>query len=296
MKKFISLWAAILCTPVFLFAQSIPNSGFESWSNPNGYNVPEGWSTFNDITSNLSIYTCTKGTPGSPGASYIKLTSKSVPGLGVVSGLAVSGDANLSGDQIIAGFPCIVQPTALTGKWQYMGATSSDIGFISVVFTKWDADMNMRDTIGEGMVNLNGMVMNWANFNIPVSFETTELPDSCTIQMSSSGSNPVADSYLYVDNLNFSGVIVGVEDLTLKDEVSLFPNPCTDALTVALEASISESNPKISMLDEAGKTVWISNCPISDKVIIPTKHLPSGVYFLRIISDKKIIHSKIIKS
>ena len=84
-------------------AQTIPNGGFENWSMPNGYNVPDSWATLNDLTAPLTVYTCTKGTPGSPGASYLKLTSKSVAGIGVVPGVAVSGSLNSSSFFIFAG-------------------------------------------------------------------------------------------------------------------------------------------------------------------------------------------------
>ena len=66
---------ALLFAVATVNAQTIPNPGFESWSNPNGYNVPDGWGNLNGKTSSASVYTCIKGTPGNPGTSYLKLIS-----------------------------------------------------------------------------------------------------------------------------------------------------------------------------------------------------------------------------
>ena len=44
----------------------------------------------NNMSSIASVYTAEKGTPGSPGTAYLKLTSKMV-GPAVMNGVAVSG-------------------------------------------------------------------------------------------------------------------------------------------------------------------------------------------------------------
>lgn len=70
------------------FAQ-IPNSGFENWTTMGSYSNPDNWDQLNAMTNPNSVYTCVKGTPGNPGSSYIKLTSKTVGTMGVMHGLAV---------------------------------------------------------------------------------------------------------------------------------------------------------------------------------------------------------------
>ena len=72
-KILITLFLAIFSL-TNLMAQ-IPNPGFENWTG----NEPEGWDNLNSLTSTIFIYTCQKGTPGNPGSSYIKLTTKTTP-------------------------------------------------------------------------------------------------------------------------------------------------------------------------------------------------------------------------
>lgn len=289
------LWVAVMCFPLFTLGQTIPNNGFETWNNPNGYNVPDGWSTFNDLTSSMSVYTCMKGTPGSPGSSYLKLTSKNVSGMGIVPGMAISGTATMSGSTPAAGFPCTVTPTALTGKWQYMGGTTADIGFISVVFTMWNTGMGMRDTVGTGQVNLNGMAMSWANFSIPINYSSSMMPDSCTIVLSASGANPVANSYLYVDNLGFSGVTTSIEEST-DVTFDCFPNPFQNSITLRLPEKLTNSKLEVSILNEVGQVVILQNVTSTGTLKIETNELPVGIYFLKVKAGNNSYQQKIIKS
>jgi hypothetical protein len=289
------LWVAVMCFPILSFSQSIPNNGFETWNNPNGYNVPDGWTTFNDLTSSMSVYTCTKGTPGSPGTSYIKLVSKNVSGMGVVPGVAISGGANMSTSNPAAGFSCSVKPTALTGKWQYMGGTKADIGFISVVFTLWDSGMGMRDTVGTGYVALNGMAMSWANFSIPISYSSAMMPDSCTIVLSASGSNPVANSYLYVDNLGFTGVTTSIDEIS-DFTFESFPNPFQNSITVKIPDAFSNMKLEISILNEVGQVVKYQSLTSNGQMQIVTSDLTKGIYILNIKSGSHSFQQKLIKS
>lgn len=89
MKTIIFTIAVLTASINNIFAQ-IPNSGFETWMSMGTYENPDGWATPNDFTTSAGVYTAEKGTPGSPGSSYLKLTSKTV-GSTVVNGIAVSG-------------------------------------------------------------------------------------------------------------------------------------------------------------------------------------------------------------
>src|SRR5579883_753034 len=109
MKKLSSFLLALLFTSA-MYAQ-IPNPGFETWNTVGSYNVPAGWDNLNSMTTAMSTYTCTKGTPGYAGASYLQLISKTVTGLGVVPGIAVSGVMNKTTMQPQSGFAISTPPT-----------------------------------------------------------------------------------------------------------------------------------------------------------------------------------------
>jgi hypothetical protein len=220
------------------FAQ-LPNPGFETWMNMGTYENPDGWSTLNDLTTSTGVYTATKGTPGSPGASYLKLTSKTV-GSSVVNGVAVSGQIDPITQQPVSGFAFNQQPASFNGKWQHMIYGSSQ-GSINVTLTRWDATSNSRIIVATANKTLSGMAMSWANFTIPFVYADTQAPDSCIIVMKASGNNPTQDDYLWVDNLSFVGNVVGLnEESSFDSEMVLYPNPAYEKATILLNAKDSE--------------------------------------------------------
>ncbi len=106
-----------------LFSQ-IPNSGFESWTNIGSYSTPDNWGNLNAVTASSGIYTCVKGSPGNPGTAYLKLISKTVSGMGVQPGIAVSGLLNTTTFEAVSGFPYSERPASLDGAWQFMANVS----------------------------------------------------------------------------------------------------------------------------------------------------------------------------
>jgi hypothetical protein len=193
----------LLASTITNAQNTIPNNGFENWTSMGTYNNPEAWSCLNDMTATMSTYTCLKGTPGSVGSAYLKLSSKTVTGLGVVPGIAVCGTIDAVTMQPTSGFAFSIRPQSFTGKWQYM-ASGADQGFIGVALTKWNTTSMMRDTVAYAYQALSGMAMSWANFTIPMTYMNGDDPDSCIIILSASRANnvaAVAGSYLYVDEL-----------------------------------------------------------------------------------------------
>lgn len=225
MKTINSMIMAMFIT-ASAFAQ-IPNSGFENWTTVGSYSNPDGWGTMNNTTAIASVYTATKGTPGSPGVSYLKLTSKTV-GTGVVNGVAVSGVIDSLTMMPKSGFAYNMRPANFTGKWQHMIYGSSQ-GSIQVTLTRWDTGMNMRMNVASGSVTLAGMAMSWANFTIPLTYVDGNNPDTCIIVMKASGSAPTNNDYLWVDNLAFSGTVTGIENQeSFVTDMSIYPNPSSD--------------------------------------------------------------------
>ena len=97
----------------------VPNNGFETWTSMGSYENPAQWGTMNNTTAPLGIFTAQKGTPGSVGASYLKLTSKTFSST-VVPGIAVSGVLDSMTMMPKSGFAYNQRPASFTGKWQHM--------------------------------------------------------------------------------------------------------------------------------------------------------------------------------
>lgn len=286
MKKISTLLTAILFSGIL--AAQIPNAGFETWTTTGGYDVPTGWDQLNSMTSSMSTYTCMKGTPGTVGSSYIKLVSKTVTGMGVMPGVAVSGVIDMATIKPKSGFASTVRPVSLTGSWQYM-AYGSDQGHIAVLLSKWNTAMNMRDTVAYTDYALPGMAMSWATFTIPLTYRTGAVPDSAIIVLSASGTTPVNSSYLYADNLAFTGTVpTGISSVVNGgNSFSIFPNPATNVATINY-TSKSGQNIKVSINDISGKliqTIQPSVVSGKNQIQVDLNGLSKGVYVIRMDSE-----------
>ena len=205
----------------------IPNAGFETWTNMGTYENPASWGTMNNTTTLASVYTAEKATPGSPGSFYMKLTSKTA-GPVVVNGVAVSGRLDSTTYKPKSGFPFTLRPQSFTGKWQYM---ATNLGSLSAYLTKWNTGLAKRDTVAKLIHNLSGMVMSWATFTLNFTYLTGDYPDTCVIVLKSSGSAPVVNDYLWVDNLGFAGSVAGIhENPSQSKEINAFPNPANNEI------------------------------------------------------------------
>lgn len=276
------------------FAQ-IPNFSFETWTTVGTHVNPDNWGCLNDVTaaSSTTIFTCTKATNTPPlGAAYIKLTSKSISGLGVVPGVAVCGTLNTVTRKPNAGFPYTIRSQKLTGKWQHMSA--SDQGYIDVLLSVWNSSLNKRDTVAYAHRVLGTMAMSWVTFNITLNYVSGATPDSAMIFCSASPAVAVASDYLWLDNLTFTGIIAptGLYDSEISNNTyNIFPNPCHNNLNLSLYTEKSE-HVIIQIYDITGKMIKVEDLGISCNTVektIPTNTLAKGLYFLNIISEKNSI-------
>lgn len=294
MKKFILSCVSVVALSVTSIAQ-IPNSGFESWTTSGTYTNPTSWGTMNNTTATYSIYTASAGTPGSPGTSYLKLTSKTV-GTGVVNGIAVSGVLDSISMKAKSGFAFNMQPVSLTGKWQHMIYGSSQ-GSVKAVLTKWNMGLNKRDTIAIASQALAGMAMSWTNFTINFTYLNGQIPDSCIIDLRASGSNPTNNDYLWVDNLAFNGSVTGIENKEpFLNNLVVFPNPSSETININLNLK-SAQKVSIELTDITGKLILTKDVGIIQGESTHTLNLNNiskGSYLVSVISEKGTEVRKIV--
>lgn len=291
MKKYIILIAAALLNYTGASAQ-IPNFSFENWTSMGAYNNPTGWGTMNNTTKALSVYTATKGTPGAAGAAYLKLTSMKV-GTAVVNGIAVSGILDSISMKPKSGFAYNQKPTALVGKWQYM---ASNAGSITIEFTRWNSTTKMRETIGSGSKTLTGMAMSWASFSIPITYTGVGAPDSCIIVLKASGTAPVADDYLWVDNLELTGAPTSIVKNDNANSYTLYPNPGNGIITLDFDIPNSKQT-IIQLVDVTGKIILSEMVNLAAGVsrkTLDVSELTKGCYFIKTICNETIETKKLI--
>ncbi len=307
MKKLLRSIGIILPFMATTAYAQIPNAGFENWTTVGSYEVPTGWGTMNNTTATYSMFTATKATPGSPGNSYMKLTSKTING-SVVPGIAVSGMLDTIAKEGMSGVPYTTRSATFSGKWQHMSFGSSP-GSVSVLLSRWNPMMNMRDTVAHGMQMLSGMVMSWGAFSINMMYmDSLNAPDSCMIVLRASGSAPANNDYLWVDNLAFTGTVAvytppvttGLHDAHKAGQqikFNIFPNPSKEQVTINFSEPIS-NDVSVQITDVTGKLVqqFEAGAAVAgtNTMTVKTHDLVKGIYTIVVKSNKATGSSKLV--
>jgi len=93
----------------------------------------------------------------------------------------------------------------------------------------------------------------------------------------------------------YSDISVGFEEFEESDIiVSIYPNPCSDFINLNIINTTDDLD--ITLISAAGQHMKMMKVSKEDKTIsINMANYPSGVYFLRIISDVQVVTSKIVK-
>lgn len=294
MKKISLSILAFALTTLSAFAQ-VPNFSFENWTTVGSYEIPDGWGTMNHTTASYSVYTATKATPGNPGNSYLKLTSKTVSA-SVVNGVAVSGVLDTLTLKPKSGFACTLQPVSFGGRWQHMIYGSSQ-GSVKAVLTKWNVTFNKRDTIAIAAQTLVGMAMSWSNFSINFNYLSSAVPDSCIIELRASGSNPTVNDYLWVDNLAFVGSVTGIDDHgSFLNALVLYPNPTVQGINLNMNLTVPQQI-TIEIRDINGKLIRLKNAGMlqgETTQSIDVTGVAKGTYFLSVVSIQGTAVRKIV--
>lgn len=263
----------------------LQNGSFENWTNMGTYSDPDHWFSYNYVTANFGAITCEEGTPGNPGAKYAKLTSKDVPGIGIMPGTLTSGEYDMSTGDYLPGFAFAQRPANFTGSWQYMAMDTTDMGAMYVMLTKWNTSTQAQDLIGVASFEMVGMEMSWVNFSLPFTYVSSDMPDSAMIYFASSGAgtgSPVDGSYLYIDNLAFSGTATGINEGQAPVIAEVFPNPAKQFVYVAQTNPAKETKFEINSIDgKLVQTGFISGI----RAKIELNNLKSGIYFVNLIND-----------
>lgn len=300
MKKHIALFSFVLLSAVS-FAQTIPNSSFESWVQYNAAGSrPEFWTTTDSITMELSgntVHSALQDLDAAAGTYAVKLISTEVviPIFGAVRGPGVLTNgtisATLSSYSISGGSPTAVRSEKFKAKIKYQPAASTDAAIITVALLRSNVAAGTRDTIAfvsdtidqalavYTPVSLNFQYRDWVNN-----------PDTCLILIQSSrGINDptlALGSVLFVDDLSFEGTI-NVDDLaaTVKS-FDVFPSPASTTVRVRAEFNDKKLGVKARVLDANGKLIdeqLLDNSAAAFDVA----GLPQGNYLMQLIDGEE---------
>lgn len=128
----------------------------------------------------------------------------------------------------------------------------------------------------------------WMTLDIPFTAFVNLAANNHIAQLIFSG-NPVGNGIVYIDNVLFHNVIVGIEAIQ-KNELMLYPNPVQNELTI----SDSEELASIQIYSLTGENILIQTDMTADKMDV--SQLESGMYVC--VMEKisgEIIQEKFIK-
>jgi hypothetical protein len=87
---------------------------------------------------------------------------------------------------------------------------------------------------------------------------------------------------------NCGSASVSIEEAPANDLLAkLYPNPATDRVKVALDASIAAAT--LALYDITGRVVLTQE--VSNGLVISTASIPSGMYLYRIATTEGIVHT-----
>ncbi len=211
----------------------IPNNGFEIWedypdpdNSNNVYQKPDQWvgllpnspSTYSfSIEKNMDNYPAGTGQY----SMIIKPDTEND-----VDGAAFSWDSlppGISWQNIPPAFPINYRPISLFLYYKYLPENGDSMRVACNLYKN-------GVVIGGFDYNSPQTVPNWTLLEIPISFNTSDIPDSATIILTTFYNTQHNGSILYIDNLSFDTSITSVENTgnLLPQKFSLYqnyPNP-----------------------------------------------------------------------
>jgi hypothetical protein len=287
----------LLCS-MNLYAQDIPNAGFENWTSGS----PDDWYTTNTNFLTLTFNVVNKETsnPHSGLASArLEVVTKTIPFVGsyTVPGVLtlseitidlVQGNFNISG-----GYPFTGMPQQLAGFLKYQ-PVGTDTAFFGFALSKWNDD-GTRDTIGYAQDTITGAISSWTEFSLPIAYDIWEAPDTMSILFLCTNVNdPVmhTGTKLWVDDLSFIYGNVGIEGITFGNDYRIYADPITRQLILDTKFE-SPRKLDIALVNMSGQTlVKLQKTMISGREYLDIGQLAPGTYILQIIEGNKMLDSR----
>ena len=231
-----------------LFAQQVPNGGFESWvSTPQFSLDPEYWNTYN---GQLLLSTAQDSMPYE-GEWAMRVTP-------IPNGIGEEGIASVQ-------IPTDFIPPSLDFYAKWDRTATASVG-VTVTFYNGETDFYTEYWYPEELTS------EWA----PISIQLSQIEPIMTHVVIEVGvfigDFAAGEGWLSVDAMSFDGV-TGVDDLS-SASIGLFPNPASDMLFV----TAADANTSYVIYDAMGKLLDRN----SYQAGVDVSELPTGNYFIEL--------------
>lgn len=275
MKKHFLLFALLGATSL-ANAQSVPNGGFETWTNFTTYEDPQYWSGMNAMSMLGASPTAIKSTDAHSGNYALKLIT-SVSDIGgdgemdTIPGMILLGNMDMMSGTGTAGAAFAHRPDSLIGWYKLI--SPNNVPFqLQFSSTKWDAGTQSAETIG--VANYEGNASsNYVRFSIPITYWGSVNPDSIQVYIANSAEGSGVGNQLFIDDLSFvTNNTTGIEERSAQ--IYMYPNPVTTLLTIQSDQPIQ----RMLVKDIRGRQLFekIGN---SENYQVETSNFAAGTYF-----------------
>ena len=253
---------------------AIPNHSFESHIKE-FIELPDNWWSFNEVLYLISGTECvTKSTDAFEGNYSLKLSTTQASIDQDLFSIFTNGQFNFAFGDLQGGIPFSAQPTELKGRYKFESPANDSAYILVEMFlngSNFLTDFSFLPTSSF-----------WTPFNMQLN--PSQAPDSVRITFFSSeelGAN------LWLDDLNFFGGDVGLEENTSVDEINIYPNPANYYFNLQTKAAGT-----FSVFDLSGKLIE-SIQTIAQLTTINTTSWQSGYYLITFQTENGISKQKI---
>ena len=302
----------LLTSSTFLIGQNlVPNPSFEDtvacpltgnlvnyatgWSNysnqsPDYYNacsttymgVPQNWAGFQYASHGQAYCAISTFYPNTPSNRELIGTTLTTP-LNIGTKYYVTFDVSLSLDSTLSSNYACNKIGALFTTAQHSTSNPAPISNFAHVYT----NSIVTDTLGWTQVS-GSFVADSAYTNIALG---NFFDDNNTDTLNMIGSIPnTIWSYYFIDNICVSTdsldcpFAVGIKEVTLEDNVIIYPNPTQDRITISIKADSKAS--KVTIYNMHGQEVLTENIkPSSGEIQLSLAHVPPALYLVHLLSD-----------
>lgn len=172
--------------------EQIPNSSFENWTDDH---TAEGWNSYELDLGYTAFYTANQSTDATAGDYAVELVTQDV-----LPGIILLGDIELETYTPSGGIPFTSRPTGFSFSYKY-APVGDDEGLAIALLTKWNQTEQVSDTVGAGFFMIQEAQADYTRADVPVYYQSDEIPDTINIGFISSGETPQAGTVLTVDEL-----------------------------------------------------------------------------------------------
>jgi len=283
-----------MMSPVLIFAQmQAPNANFEEWTAlANGAENPTGWGSSNFAVSLGVPQSIFRTTDAAFGDFALKVIS---PSLGTT---IYTTQAELNeGAFDDGGLPYTDRPLNMAA-WIKGTIFPGDTAFVRAWLTRWDADLQMTEFIGDAYIDLATIDTIYNLRLAPFDYVSNAQPDTLYLVVGFGDHTEVtlnAGNQFFVDNIVFSGLSTGIIESNPLEEISIFPNPTNGKIQLDInfknttDVLLTIFNNKGQIMDE-----FKEEQVLNFEKRIDLSAYPGGVYFLKLMAAGKSVIKKVV--